>query len=101
MIMLFWAFFKTYHEITETEFRSIFGFIKIEIPLHEIKSVTYSNNPASSPAWTFKRLKIEYQKYGFVLLSLPKDEEAFLNEVKLRCPYAVVKNRNGDILANT
>ncbi|PEC48056.1 PH domain-containing protein [Bacillus sp. AFS096315] len=93
LIVLVWALFNTYHELTETEFKSKFGFITILIPYSEIRTVNFSNNPVSSPAWTFKRLKIEYQKYGFALLSLPKDEEIFLQEIKKRCPNATIINR--------
>ncbi|PEL06521.1 PH domain-containing protein [Bacillus sp. AFS017336] len=93
LIVLAWALFHTYHELTETEFKSKFGFIKINIPYSEIRTVCFSNNPVSSPAWTFKRLKIEYKRYEFALLSLPKDEEIFLREIKKHCPDATILNR--------
>jgi Bacterial PH domain len=95
IFVLAWALIHSYHELTETEFISTFGFIKINIPFHEIKTVCFSNNPVSSPAWTFKRLKIEYKQYGFALLSLPKEEEVFLKEMKKHCPNAIIKNRQG------
>ncbi|UPM55156.1 PH domain-containing protein [Gottfriedia acidiceleris] len=101
LIVLVWAIFHTYHELTETEFKSKFGFITILIPYSEIRAVNFSNNPVSSPAWTFKRLKIEYKKYGFALLSLPKDEEFFLQEIKKRCPNATILNRQkAEVLIN-
>ncbi|WP_088042960.1 PH domain-containing protein [Bacillus sp. EAC] len=93
------ALFNSYHEITDTEFRSVFGFIKINIPLNEIIKVSFSNNPVSSPAWTFKRLKIEYRKYDFVLLSLPREEEFFLQTMMTRCPSAVVISRKAEIIS--
>ena len=93
LIALVWALFNTYHELTENEFKSKFGFINIIISYSEIGTVNFYNNPVSSPAWTFKRLKIEYKKYGFALLSLPKDEESFLQEIKKRCPNATILNR--------
>ncbi|MEE6449582.1 PH domain-containing protein [Gottfriedia acidiceleris] len=93
LLVLVCALFNTYHELTDTEFKSNFGFITILIPYSEIRTVNFSNNPVSSPAWTFKRLKIEYKKYGFALLSLPKDEEFFLQEIKKRCPNATILNR--------
>ena len=93
MIVLVWALFDTYHELTETEFKSKFGFITVNIPYHEIREVRFSNNPVSSPSWTFKRLKIEYKRYEFALLSLPKDEEFFLHEIKKHCPDATILTR--------
>ncbi|MES9685711.1 PH domain-containing protein [Gottfriedia acidiceleris] len=71
------------------------------MPYSEIRTVNFSNNPVSSPAWTFKRLKIEYKKYGFALLSLPKDEEGFLQEIKKRCPDATILNRQkAEVISN-
>lgn len=99
IIVLGWALFHSYHEFSDTEFISIFGFIKIRIPFHEIKKVAFSLNPMSSPAWTFKRLKIEYKRFEFVLLSLPKDEELFLSELQKRCPQAEIKDRNGNLFS--
>jgi|GEM_PF-2943423 len=101
VIFLVWALFNTYHELTDSEFKSIFGFITILIPYSEIRTVNFTSNPVSSPAWTFKRLKIEYKKYGFDLLSLPKDEEFFLQEIKKRCPNAAIINRQkAEVLIN-
>ncbi|WP_088068507.1 PH domain-containing protein [Gottfriedia luciferensis] len=101
LIILVWALFKTYHEITDTELTSTFGFIKYNFPLNEIRTVGFSNNPISSPSWTFKRLKIEYKNYGIALLSLPKDEEMFLQEIKKHCPSATVLNRQGKEIGTT
>ncbi|WP_088014920.1 PH domain-containing protein [Gottfriedia acidiceleris] len=101
LIVLVWALFNTYHELTETAFKSKFGFITIIIPYNEIRTVNFSNNPVSSPAWTFKRLKIEYKKYEFALLSIPKHEEKFLQEIKKRCPDATILNRQkAEVLIN-
>ncbi|PGS56481.1 PH domain-containing protein [Bacillus sp. AFS041924] len=93
MIVLVWALFDTYHELTENEFKSKFGFITVNIPYHEIREVRFSNNPVSSPSWTFKRLKIEYKRCEFALLSLPIDEEFFLQEIKKHCPNATILTR--------
>ncbi|MEK3805319.1 PH domain-containing protein [Bacillus sp. FSL H8-0547] len=58
--------------------------------MRDIKEVHYSMNPLSSPAWTFKRLKIVYTgsfsssrpAYSkFALVSLPKDEKLFFREL--------------------
>ncbi len=99
IIVLVWALFHSYHEFSDTEFISIFGFIKIKIPFQEIKKVGFSLNPMSSPAWTFKRVKIDYKKFEFALLSLPKDEKLFLRELKKRCPQAEIKDRYGNLFS--
>jgi len=99
IIILNWALFHSYHELSDTEFISIFGYIKIKIPFHEINKVGFSLNPISSPAWTFKRLKIEYKKFEFALLSLPKEEVLFLSELQKRCPQAEIRDRNGNLFS--
>jgi hypothetical protein len=65
--------------------------MKIKIPLADITKVNYTWNPVSSPAWTFKRMQISYGRYGFDLLSIPKDEEQFFTLLKERCPNAVIE----------
>ncbi len=99
IIILAWASFHSYHEFSDTEFISIFGYIKIKIPFNEINKVRFSLNPMSSPAWTFKRLRIDYKKFEFALLSLPKEEELFLSELQKRCPQAEIKDSKGNLFS--
>ncbi|MBP0724002.1 PH domain-containing protein [Bacillus sp. RG28] len=81
---------KSYHEITETDFYAVFGWMKIKIPLADITKVNYTWNPISAPAWTFKRMQVSYGRYGFDLLSIPKNEEQFFTLLKERCPNAFI-----------
>ncbi|MEH7464000.1 PH domain-containing protein [Bacillus thuringiensis] len=67
ILMLLWALFHSYHEITSTHLIAVFGFIKIIIPLHEITNIRYTYNLLSAPAWTFKRVEITYSNYDVVL----------------------------------
>jgi hypothetical protein len=92
LIFLFLGYpiIKSYHEITETDFYAVFGWMKIKIPLADITKVSYTWNPISAPAWTFKRMQVSYGRYGLELVSIPKDEEQFFTLLKERCPNAVI-----------
>lgn len=57
------------------------GPFKWQIPLADIKSITPSNNPLSSPALSLDRLRIDYGK-GRMLLISPRDKEQFLQDVE-------------------
>lgn len=90
------AFLKSYFLIQDEKLIIVFGLIKKEIHIKDIKEIRYSNNPLSAPAWTLKRLEIVYAKplgampgssTRFALVSLPKDEDAFFRELVQRNPY--------------
>ncbi|ENQ3080039.1 PH domain-containing protein [Bacillus sp. WLY-B-L8] len=86
ILMLLWALFHSYHEITSTHLIAVFGFTKIMIPLHEITSIRYTYNLLSAPAWTFKRVEITYSNYDIALISLPKDPDLFMKTMQEKCP---------------
>ncbi|MGG0237985.1 PH domain-containing protein [Bacillus rhizoplanae] len=86
VLMLLWALFHSYHEITNTHLVAVFGFVKIMIPLHEITNIRYTYNLLSAPAWTFKRLEITYSNYDIALISLPKDPDIFIAKIQEKCP---------------
>ena len=47
----------------------------------DIRSVKYTSNPISAPAFSFKRIHISYGKTGCVLIS-PHTRESFMNELQ-------------------
>jgi hypothetical protein len=64
------------------------GPFRWKIPYASIQRVSPSRNPVSAPAWSWKRLRIQYQKDGrsvFVLVS-PKDREGFLQQLAESAP---------------
>lgn len=90
------ALIKSYFVIENQKLIIVFGLIKKEIPLRDIKEIRYSNNPLSSPAWTLKRLEIIFAKpigprpqfsARFALVSLPKDETGFFRELTKQSPF--------------
>ena len=58
-------------------------FYKQRIQWSSVRRMKYTSNPISSPAFSFKRIRIDYGKMGSVLIS-PHTRERFIEEVK---PY--------------
>ena len=52
--------------------------------MNEIKTVTPTSNPLSSPALSLDRLQINYGRWGSIMIS-PKDKEAFIQDLEKRC----------------
>ncbi|MGP4077829.1 PH domain-containing protein [Halobacillus sp. K22] len=89
-IPLLWALVRSYHEITEESLIMTFGPIIKTIPLSDIQSVSYTYNPLSSPAWTFKRIAITQLHYKTILISVPQDEQKFKKLLEDKCPQAKI-----------
>ena len=89
-VILLWALFQSYHEVTDDAFIGHFGPIKKRVKLEDIKLVEYSYNPLSSPAWTFKRLSVTNTHHQTYLLSIPKEEDRFREVLQQQCPKATI-----------
>lgn len=55
------------------------------IPLREIRAVTPTRNPLSSPALSLDRLRIDYGRMSSMMIS-PEDKEGFMTELRKRVP---------------
>lgn len=62
------------------------------IEIQNIKKISESYNIISSPALSFKRLEILYNKFDTVLIS-PKDKERFLSAIQKINPEVEIKNK--------
>jgi hypothetical protein len=76
-----WLLFSTRYTLEATYLLAQSGPFKWVVPLADIKSITPSNNPLSSPALSLDRLRIDYGK-GRMLLISPRDKEQFLQDVE-------------------
>lgn len=56
-------------------------FINKTIPIQEIRCITKSNNPLSSPALSLDRIQIIYGKSRSVIIS-PKERTIFVNQLQ-------------------
>ena len=55
------------------------------VPLREIRSITPTRNPLSSPALSLDRLRIAFGQSKSIMIS-PRDKERFLKELRNRVP---------------
>lgn len=78
-----WILGATYYVLTGDELEVRSGPFRWRIPIREIRGVTASRNPLSSPALSLDRLRIEYGTSKWILIS-PSDREGFLRELERR-----------------
>lgn len=64
------------------------GWLKWEIPLAAVRRVRPTWSPLAGPAWSLRRILIEWSGDGFILVS-PDDRESFMHELAARCPHLV------------
>lgn len=71
------------YEITSDELVARSGFMRWRVPLGSIQEVSPSRNPASAPAWSLDRLRVEYFKNGAVrsLYISPQDKLGFMRDL--------------------
>ena len=77
--------FPCRYTITESQLVIRSGVLTWTIDLKDIKRVTLTSNPMSAPAWSLKRIRIEYGSsvFKYSLVS-PKDREGFIEELNRR-----------------
>ncbi|MFC7289381.1 PH domain-containing protein [Herminiimonas glaciei] len=76
-----WLLLSTRYTLEASRLLAQSGPFKWVVPLADIKSITPSNNPLSSPALSLDRLRIDYGK-GRMLLISPRDKERFLSDIE-------------------
>ena len=76
------------YEITSDELIARSGFMRWRVPLGSIEEVSPSRNPASAPAWSLDRLRVEYEKNGATrsLYVSPFDREGFMHDLADSAP---------------
>jgi hypothetical protein len=75
-----WTLFGTCYELTPGRLRIRCGPFRWTVPLNEIRAVTPTSNPLSSPALSLDRLRIDYGRGSSVMIS-PRDQARFLEEM--------------------
>ena len=78
-----WLLKSTDYTLDESELRVRSGPFKWRIPLRDIRTVTPTRNPLSSPALSLDRLRIDYGPLKSLMIS-PVDKERFLAELNRR-----------------
>jgi hypothetical protein len=72
-----WILSTTRYYVSRTDLYITSGPFRWRIPLHEIRDVTPTRNPLSSPALSLDRLRIDYGSGKSIMVS-PRDREAFV-----------------------
>lgn len=75
-----WLFLATHYTLTETELLIRSGPFRWKIPVRDIVSVRPTRNPLSSPALSLDRLRIEYGRGRWIMIS-PRDRDLFLRDL--------------------
>jgi hypothetical protein len=78
-----WVMLTTDYTLTETELRIRSGPFRWRVPLQDVRSITPTRNPLSSPALSLDRLRVEYGRSQWLMIS-PGDKERFLRELNAR-----------------
>lgn len=85
-----WIWTTTDYTLTSGELLVRSGPFRWRVPLAEIREVTPTHNPLSSPALSLDRLEIRYGAKGFLLIS-PKDKNGFLRSLVAQTPHLVLR----------
>lgn len=80
--------FPLNYEITAGELVARSGLMRWRVPLNAIQEVSPSRDPASAPAWSLDRLRVEYVKgdSARALYVSPEDKTAFLQDIAEATP---------------
>lgn len=82
-VLPIWLMFSTRYTLTPSDLVIRSGPFRWRVPFHEIRSVTPTRSPLSSPALSLDRLRIDYGRRRRIMIS-PGDKESFLRELQAR-----------------
>jgi hypothetical protein len=80
-----WVLRATEYRVDASDLHVRSGPFSWHVPLSEIRAVTPTRNPLSSPALSLDRLRIDYGRAGSIMVS-PADKESFVAELRKRVP---------------
>lgn len=84
-------FVNTYYIIEEDVLKIRSGFLyKLNVDIHQIKKIEETNSPLSSPAASFDRIEIIYNKFDSVIIS-PKEKQLFIQDILQINPTIEIK----------
>jgi membrane protein YdbS with pleckstrin-like domain len=78
-----WVLLGTRYELTPERLLIRCGPFRWTVPVREIRAVTPTRNPLSSPALSLDRLRIDYGRGSSVMIS-PRDKARFLADLEQR-----------------
>ncbi|MCV9926090.1 PH domain-containing protein [Flavobacterium sp. LS1R49] len=91
ILFILHLFSTTYYIITENNLIVKSGFlVSITVDIRNIKKMSETNTLLSSPALSFDRLEVLYNKFDTVVIS-PKDKQEFIQTLKNINPEIEIK----------
>lgn len=78
-----WLLLRTHYSLTATDLDIVSGPFRWHVPISDIRSVTPTRNPLSSPALSLDRLRIDYGTKKWLMIS-PRDKDGFLKALERR-----------------
>ncbi|MEO7793345.1 MAG: PH domain-containing protein [Thermoanaerobaculia bacterium] len=85
VVLPVWLLRSTEYRIDSSELHVRSGPFSWRVPLSEIRAISPTRNPLSSPALSLDRLRIDYGRRNSIMVS-PKEKEAFIAELRKRVP---------------
>lgn len=79
-----WMLSSTHYTFGNDALNVQCGPLRWKVPYSQVRLATPTRNPASSPALSLDRLRIDYGAGRFILVS-PLDKAGFLGELRARC----------------
>jgi len=76
-----WLLFSTTYALDQEQLSIRCGPFKWQVPIRDIRAITPTRNPLSSPALSLDRLRIDYGSGGSVMIS-PNNKEQFLRDIE-------------------
>jgi hypothetical protein len=80
-----WLLCATSYTFAATDLDVRCGPFSWRVPLREIRAVTPTRNPLSSPALSLDRLRIDFGRMRSIMIS-PQDKDGFMKELRKRVP---------------
>jgi len=80
-----WVLLSTGYRLGPSSLDIRSGPFRWSVPLREIRAITPTRNPLSSPALSLDRLRIDYGRCGSIMVS-PADPASFITELRERVP---------------
>ena len=81
-----WILTTTHYTLDDDTLVIRSGPFRWRVPVAEMRAVTETSNPLSSPALSLDRLRIEYENGRSVMIS-PEDKEGFLRDLRSRSSF--------------
>jgi membrane protein YdbS with pleckstrin-like domain len=91
-VLIIWLYKSTYYIVSDHEIIIRSGpFFHSHIPFESIRSVRSTSNPLSAPAFSLKRIQIDYGKNQFVIIS-PHTREEFMKALEAAAGCSIEKH---------